>query len=64
MKELIITKEELVELFEREELKDDNDGWLLNGVQVEIIAIHDSDPKYIQNVTNAQYYKLVPREIK
>jgi len=62
MEELIITKNELVVMFERGELRDDTKGWLLNGVQVDIIAIHDTDPKYIQNVTNAQYYKLVPKQ--
>ena len=29
--------------------------------EIDIIAIHDSDPKYIQNVTQAQFYKLVPK---
>ena len=61
MEDLIITKDELVMMFEYGELKDDNDGWLLNGMKVEIIAIHDTDPKYIQNVTNAQYYKLIEK---
>jgi len=62
MEELIITKDELVVMFEHEELKDDNLGWLLNGMPIDIIAIHDTDPKYLQNVTNAQYYKLVPKK--
>ncbi len=61
MEELIVTKDELVAMFEHEELKDDSHGWLLNGMEVEIIAIHDADPKYVQNVTNAQYYKIVPK---
>ena len=59
MEELIVTKEELVTMFENEELKDDNNGWLLHGKEVSIVALHESDPKYIQNITNAQYYKLV-----
>lgn len=61
MEEIIVTQDELVMMFEREELKDDNDGWHLNGIEIDIIAIHDSDPKYIQNVTQAQFYKLVPK---
>jgi len=61
MDEIIVTKEELVILFERDELKDDNEGWLLNSMPVQIVAIHDTDPKYLQNVTNAQYYKLVQK---
>ncbi len=61
MEDLIVTKDELVTMFEHGELKDDNDGWLLNELKIDIIAIHDTDPKYIQNVTNAQYYKLVEK---
>jgi predicted metal-dependent RNase len=61
MEELIITKDELVVMFENQELKDELDGWFLNGMPIEIIAIHDTDPKYIQNVTSANYYKLVPK---
>ncbi len=63
MEELIVTKEDLVVMFEEEKLKDDNEGWILDGYKIDIIAIHDTDPKYIQNVTNAQYYKLVPKNI-
>jgi hypothetical protein len=61
MEDKIITKDELVSMFEHGELKDDINGWLLNGMPIEIIAIHEADPKYIQNVTNAQYYKLVQK---
>jgi hypothetical protein len=35
-------------------------GWLLYGQEIQIIALHETDPKYVQDVTNAQYYKLVP----
>ncbi len=51
-------------MFENDELKDDNHGWLLNGLEIQIVAIHDTDPKYIQNVTNAQFYKLVEKQKK
>jgi len=61
MDDLIVTKEELVSMFEHGELRDDNEGWLLNSLRIDIIAIHDTDPKYIQNVTNSQYYKLVEK---
>ena len=62
MEELVITKDELVIMFESGELKDDLEGWLFNDMPVEIIAIHDTDPKYIQNITNAQYYKLILKQ--
>jgi len=59
MEDLIVTKDELVNMFALGELKDDNSGWLLNGMPIDIVALHDTDPKYITDVTNAQYYKLV-----
>ncbi len=49
-------------MFESEELKDDNQGWLLNGIYVDIVAIHESDPKYLHDVTSAQYYKIIIKE--
>jgi len=59
MEDLIVTKNELVSMFDSGELKDTSDGWSLNGLLIEIIAIHDTEPKYIQNITNAQNYKLI-----
>ncbi len=59
MDDVTVTKEQLIEMFAFGELKDDNSGWLLNEMPVDIIAIHDSDPKYITDVTNSEYYKLV-----
>ncbi len=64
MSDLVVSKEELLNMFEREELKDDSKGWLLNGMKVEIVAIHETDPKYLHDVTDAQYYKLICRENK
>lgn len=62
MEELVITKDDLVRMFETEELKDDNNGWMLNGLYIDIVAIHETDPKYLHDVTSAQYYKLIPKE--
>ncbi|RLA81497.1 MAG: hypothetical protein DRG78_09140 [Epsilonproteobacteria bacterium] len=62
MEDMVITKEDLVRMFESEELKDDNQGWLLNGIYVDIVAIHESDPKYLHDVTSAQYYKIIIKE--
>jgi hypothetical protein len=41
-------------------LEDNDNGWLLYGQEIQIIALHETDPKYMQDVTNADYYKLVP----
>ncbi|MCK5110175.1 MAG: hypothetical protein KAQ94_01555 [Arcobacteraceae bacterium] len=62
MEDLIVTKEELIRMFESGELKDSNEGWLLNGRYIEIAAIHETDPKYLHDVTNSQYYKLIQKE--
>ncbi|MCK5293037.1 MAG: hypothetical protein KAJ49_00150 [Arcobacteraceae bacterium] len=63
MSELVLSKDELVKLFIKEEIEDTQDGWLYQGnILVNIIAIHDQDPKYVYNVTNAEYYKITPIE--
>ena len=61
MEELIITKEELIHLFETEELKDSGKGWIMDDKEIDIIALHDVDPKFLQNITNAKFYKLTPK---
>ncbi len=61
MEELILTKDELVEMFENHKLEDTDRGWLMNDKVVEIIALHEVDPKYLQDITNAKYYKIIPK---
>lgn len=58
MEELIVSKETLIELFEKEELIDSDKGWIYKGIEIEIIALHEVDPKYLQDITNAKFYKL------
>jgi len=61
MEELIVSKDELVDMFEDETIKDSDFGWLyMDQFVVNIIALHEKDPKYVYDVTNAEYYKLVP----
>ncbi len=61
MEEQIVSKDELVEMFSLGVLEDhETKGWLLYGQEIQIIALHETDPKYMQDVTNANYYKLVP----
>ncbi|MDZ7819726.1 MAG: hypothetical protein U5K55_14445 [Aliarcobacter sp.] len=59
MEELIISKEELIQLFENQTIEDTGRGWLMEGKAVEIIALHDIEPKFLQDVTNAKFYKLI-----
>lgn len=61
MEEIIISKEELIKMFEDEEIKDTGRGWLMDEKEIEIIALHEVDPKFLQNVTNAKFYKITPK---
>ncbi len=58
MEELIISKNELVEKFKSEEIVDSGDGWIMSGKEIDIIALHEVDPKFLQDVTNAKFYKI------
>ncbi|RXJ98408.1 hypothetical protein CRU98_10255 [Arcobacter sp. CECT 8986] len=59
MEEKILSKEELIQLFEDKIIIDSGKGWIMDNKEVQIIALHDVDPKFLQDVTNAKYYKLI-----
>jgi hypothetical protein len=59
MEELIVSKEELIQLFENQIIEDTGRGWLMEGKIVDIIALHDIEPKFLQDVANAKFYKLI-----
>ena len=59
MKEQIVSKEELIQLFENQIIEDTGRGWLKEGKVIDIIALHDIEPKFLQDVTNAKFYKLI-----
>ena len=59
MEELIISKEELIQLFEDNVIEDTGRAWMMEGKEIDIIALHDVDPKFLQDVTNAKFYKLI-----
>ncbi|MCB9096153.1 MAG: hypothetical protein H6630_00640 [Arcobacter sp.] len=59
MEELIVSKEELIQLFEDQKIEDTGRGWLMEGKFVDIIALHDVEPKFLQDVANAKFYKLI-----
>jgi len=58
MEELTVAKEELVEMFENGRIVDSGRGWRMDNHEVEIIALHEIDPKFLQDVTNAKLYKI------
>ena len=59
MEEQIVSKEELIQLFENQIIEDTGRGWLKDGKIIDIIALHDIEPKFLQDVTNAKFYKLI-----
>lgn len=60
MEETVVTREVLLEMFEKGELRDTGKGWLFEDSKwIEIIALHDVDPKYIEDVTRAEFYKII-----
>ncbi|RXJ70276.1 hypothetical protein CRV08_01555 [Halarcobacter ebronensis] len=60
--EKILSKEELIQLFEEEKLLDTGKGWMMGENEVEIIALHEVDPKFLQDVTNAKFYKIIEKK--
>ena len=62
MEEIIVSKDELIQMFEEQKVLDTGKGWIMGDKEIEIIALHDVDPKFLQDITNAKFYKLTPKE--
>ena len=58
MQELIVSKEELVELFMSDKIIDTGKGWFMDDNFVDIIALHEVEPKFLQDLANAVNYAL------
>jgi len=58
MEEFVVSKDELVEMFDSERIVDSGHGWMMDNKEVEIIALHEVDPKFLQDVTNSKLYKI------
>ena len=59
MEDLIVSSDELKQLFKDKKMLDTDNGWFLNGKEVEIIAIHNREVKHVMDMTRADFYKLV-----
>lgn len=59
MEEMIVPKQELIKMFEEHKVEDTGHGWIMDGKVVEIIALHEVEPKFLQDITNAKFYKLI-----
>ncbi len=62
MEERIVSKEELIQMFEDHKIIDSGKGWIMGDKEVVIIALHEIDPKFLQDVTNAKFYKLITKK--
>lgn len=60
MEEFVVSREELNKMFAKKELEDTNKGWYYRGKEVQIIAIHTVEKRYIQDLMNAENYKIKP----
>ena len=54
MQEIIVSKEELIELFEKEKIIDTGKGWYIDNSFNDIIALHEIEPKFLQDLANAK----------
>jgi hypothetical protein len=62
MDELIVTRDELKQLFQDNILQDTPKGWFYKDTEIDIIAIHIQETKLIPDVTKAEHYKLKRKE--
>lgn len=62
MEEKIVTKQEIIDLFEKRILVDSGKGWFYKidnrNLEVDIMAIHEVEPKYLTDMYRAENYKI------
>ena len=63
MNELIVSKIKLIQMFEEKVIIDSGKAWLMDNKVVDIIAMHEVDPKFLQDVTNAKFYKIIIKDL-
>ena len=54
----IISSEELKQMFKKGEILDTDDGWYYKNNEIEIIAIHDKEIKYVTDMLHSKNYKI------
>jgi hypothetical protein len=57
--EIIVSRDELLQLFDDDLIIDTKNGWLFDDMIVQIVALHEQDPRFIHDVSNANLYKLI-----
>lgn len=58
MEEIILSKDELKKLFKDKKIVDTGKGWFYNNKEIDIIAIHTVEPKYLLDIARADFYKI------
>ena len=43
---------------------DTGKGWFMDDCFVDIIALHEVEPKFLQDLANAKFYKIIKKESK
>jgi len=59
--EIIVSKEELAQLFDDDKIIDTGHGWYMGDEIVDIIALHEIEPKFLKDIANAKHYKIVKK---
>jgi len=62
MEELVVSNEELKQMFEDKEMVDTGNGWFYKGVEIQLAAIHDQEPKYLLDKAKSQNYRIIPKD--
>ena len=62
MEDLLVSADELKKMFKDKEVLDTNEGWFYKDNEIEIVAIHDKEVKYIMDMARAEFYKLRLKE--
>lgn len=61
MEEVIVTREELINMFDNKIIIDTGHNWLMHDYIIEIIALHEVEPKFLQDITKAKSYKIITK---
>jgi hypothetical protein len=56
---IIVSKDELAELFLTHRIQETHQGWVLDNKRIDILALHAKEIKYIEHLHKADEYKIV-----
>ncbi len=62
MEELIVSNDELKEMFEKKEMIDTGKGWFYKKKEIIISAIHEVEPKYLLDKARSQQYRITEKK--